>query len=421
MTPPTRRRTRLAALACASLALLAPSVAAASDTIPGLGALELLGGEEYDWQDAAIDPDAIAGEVEAELEGLGLGGDERKEFFGAAETPPGTDGRPMTILYDTQQAVWDLVYPSASSGPGITAARGAFRQDPGPGGLFSEDGRDSDHRIGKVTAEDLLGLSAQAMADRLKREIDEARHGATSHLVAIDEIGNKFNDGRVTVRYRNLSVRGKTIRVAAHNRLVVTPTGYRIQKGKAPVPSVQPNSPGARLAEAMRLLDVSSPYGGTYAERVHMYLAPAFGASIGTGRGEHRHLGRDGKPHKATWRGVMPALALAGGVWIEMYHYSHTTGTYSMAQREWKLVPGRFASYHRSFGGDVGRLHMLFTGVRERPAGASASCGEPMACQWKLARSTKAGRAMLANGAGAYRVGDSAGKWLREFNRDGIV
>jgi hypothetical protein len=410
---------RLTALACASVALFAPAVAAASDTVPGLGALELLGGD--DWQDAAIDPDAIAAETEAELDELGLGDGFEDEYAGVPTTPPGTGGAPMLILYDTQESIWDMVYPNASAGPGLTAARGAFRQDPGPGGLFSEDGNDSDHRIGKVSSDELLGLSAQAMADRLKAEIDEAKHGATSHLVAIDEIGNKFNDGRIQIKYRNLSVRGKTIRVAAHNKLVVTPTGYRIQKGKAPVPAVQPNSNGARLAEAMRLLDVPSPYGGTYAERVHLYLAPAFGTSIGTGLGEHRHLGRDGKPHKATWRGVMPALALAGGVWIEMYHYSHSTGTYSMSAREWKLVPARFGSYFRTFGGNLDRLHMVFTGVRGRPDGAPGSCGEPMACQWRLARSTKAGRAMLANGPGAYRVGSSATRWLRELNADGIV
>jgi hypothetical protein len=419
MTHPTARRLRLTALACASVALLAPAVATASDTVPGLGALELLGGD--DWQDGVVDPDAIAAETEEELAGLGLGDDFQEEYAGIPSTPPGTDGGPMLILYDTQESVWDMVYPRASAGPGLTAARGAFRQDPGPGGLFSEDGNDSDHRIGKVSAEELVGLSAQAMADRLKAEIDAAEHGATSHLVAIDEIGNKFNDGRVRIKYRNLSVRGKKIRVAAHNKLVITPTGYRIQKGKAPVPAVQPTSNGARLAEAMRLLDVPSPYGGTYAERVHLYLAPAFGSSIGTGLGEHRHLGRDGKPHKATWRGVMPALALAGGVWIEMYHYSHSTGTYSMSAREWKLVPARFGSYFRTFGGNVDRLHIVFTGARKRPAGAPRSCGEPMACQWKLARSTKAGRAMLANGPGAYRVGSSATAWLRELNADGIV
>ena len=64
----------------------------------------------------------------------------------------------------------------------------------------------------------------------------------------------------------------------------------------------------------MRLLsERAHPAGGTYAERVHLYIAPAFSTSIALGRGVHHHLGNDGKPHRATWRGVMPALARAGG------------------------------------------------------------------------------------------------------------
>lgn len=417
LTPATPARLALAV--CASMALIAPAIASASGTVPGIGALALIG---QGWEDDGgdIDPDAIALETEAELDALGLGDDldERAGPEGdlATGAAPGTDGRPMSIIYDTQEAVWDLVFPA--SGPGLTAERGAFRQDPGPGGLFSEDGNDADHRIGKVSASELVGLTAEAMAERLRREIDDPRFGATSRVVAVDEIGNAFNDGRVKVRYRNLSVRGKKIRVAAHNKLVVTATGYRIERGKAPVPDVGSDGPGARLSEAMRILDVPSPYGGTYAERVHLYLAPAFGSSIGIGLGAHRHLGRDGNPHRATWRGVMPALAMAGGVWIEMYHYSHTArDTYSFTAREWKLVPARFASYHRRFGGERDRLHMVFTGVTERPKGAPRGCGAPMVCQWRLARSTKAGRAMLANGPGAYRLRSKAGKWLAELNR----
>ena len=406
---------RLAALACASAALLAPALASASDTAPGLGALSLIGSG---WDESGdIDPDQIALETEAELAALGLlpGAPDAGEPTSSGSAP-GVDGRPMSIIYDTQEAVWDLVFPS--TGRGLTAARGAFRQDPGPGGLFSENGKDSDHRVGKVSASELVGLTAEQMADRLRQEIDEARFGATSHLVAVDEIGNAFNDGRVKIRYRKLSVRGKSIRVAAHNRLVVTRAGYRIERGTAPAPAVNPSSPGSRLAEAMRILDVPSPYGGTYAERVHLYLAPSFGSSIAKGRGEHRNLGRDGNPHKATWRGVMPALTMAGGVWIEMYHYSHADkSTYSFSAQEWKLVPNRFASYLKRFGGSVDRLHLVFTGVTARPEGAPRSCGAPMACQWRLARSTKAGRTMLANGPGAYRLASTASAWLVEFNR----
>ena len=91
MTPPTRRRTWLAAVACASAALLAPSAAVASDyTLPGLDALELLGGG--DWENEVIDPDAIADAIEAELDGLGLGEDLEEEYSGAPAIPPGPTG-----------------------------------------------------------------------------------------------------------------------------------------------------------------------------------------------------------------------------------------------------------------------------------------------------------------------------------------
>lgn len=326
---------------------------------------------------------------------------------------PGIDGAPMTILYDTQDAVRAVTQGPAGLGP----ERGAFRQDPGPGGLLLGDGRDAERRVGKVGAGELVGLTAEGMAARLRQEIDTPRFGSTSHLVAIDEIGNRFNDGRATVRYETQVVRGKQIRVATHNRLVVTETGYRVERGPAPMPAVDPDSPGARLSQALRLLAVPSPHGGTYAERVHLYIAPAFSSSIAAGRGPHRHLGRDGKPHRATWRGVMPAVGLAGGVWIEMYHHSSGRGAYPFTAAEWSSVPSAFGAYHRRFGGDRERLHLVFTGADARPKGAARACGAPMPCQWRLARGTAAGRALLANGPGAYRLGAQARSWLAELNR----
>lgn len=38
-----------------------------------------------------------------------------------------------------------------------------------------------------------------------------------------------------------------------------------------------------------------------------------------------------------------------------------------------------------------------------------------MACQWALAEGTAAGRAMLANGVGGYRLGAHARPWLAEW------
>ena len=93
------------------------------------------------------------------------------------------------------------------------------------------------------------------------------------------------------------------------------------------------------------------PSGGSYAERVHFYLAPAFVTSISDGRGPYRHLGKDGKPHRATWRGVMPALSRAGGVWLEMYHHSRATGLTPLTASEWRTAPQAFSSYSAALRG----------------------------------------------------------------------
>jgi hypothetical protein len=320
----------------------------------------------------------------------------------------------MSILYEDAAAVREIVHPAA--GPGLTPARGAFRQDPGVGGLGIGDGNDALYRIGKVSAAEILGLPADAIAARLKQEIDTPKHGAQSHLVAIDEIGNTFNDGRARITYRTVTFRGKTLRIGSHMKLVITRNGWRLERRAVELlPTVDPQSPGSRLSEAMRILAATpSPYGGSYASRVHIYVAPAFSSSIGAGRGEHHNLGADGKPHRATWRGVMPALALSGGVWLEMYHGYRGGGTSAYTAKEWRTVPGAFASYLTRFGGSVGRLHFLMSGVGT-PAGATG-CATPMACQWMLAEAG-ANRRIMDNGVGTYHVKAQAAEWLAEFNR----
>lgn len=210
-------------------------------------------------------------------------------------------------------------------------------------------------------------------------------------------------------------MRGKRIRVAAGNRVKVTRRGYRVVRGTAATPPVDPGSPGAKLSAAMALL-AARPYpgGGSYADRVHIYVAPAFSTGIAAGRGPDRNLGADGKPHRASWRGVMPALARAGGVWVEMYHSSRA-GLTSMTAAEWRSVPQGFGSYAARFGVDGHRLHMIIAGA-PMPAGADG-CGDAMACQWQLAAATPAGAAMLANGPGAYRLGHQAAAWRMAYDR----
>jgi hypothetical protein len=331
----------------------------------------------------------------------------------AAGALPGAASARMSILYDEQEAVRVLTDPSGPGAP-IDASRGAVRQDPGAGGIFDPGGDDAAHRIAKLSAGEIEGLSPEAMADRIQDEIDEPEFPNTSGLVAIDEIGNRWNDGKVRITYSYVRVRGKRIRVAGGNRIVVTRMGWRLVRGAAALPAIDPGSPGARLSAAMDLL-AARPYpgGGTYADRVHLYIAPAFSTSIAAGRGPHRHLGNDGKPHRATWRGVMPAVARAGGVWIEMYH--HDGSLTSMTAKEWRTVPKGFASYAARFGASPTRMHLLIGGT-PAPAGAHG-CGEAMACQWAMASSTVTGRTLLANGPGAYRLGSQAAAWRAEYNR----
>lgn len=326
---------------------------------------------------------------------------------------PGVAAARMSIFYDEQAAVRVLTDPSGPGDP-IDASRGATRQDPGAGGIFDPAGNDAAHRIAKLSAGEIEGLSPEAMADRIQEEIDDPEIPNTSGLVGIDEIGNRWNDGKVRITYSYVRVRGKRIKVASGNKIVVTRRGWKLVKGAAALPALDPAKPGAKLSAAMDLLAARPhPGGGTYAERVHLYIAPAFSTSIAAGRGPHRHLGNDGKPHRATWRGVMPAVGKAGGVWIEMYHHDGTLT--SMTAKEWRTVPQGFASYAARFGAQASRLHLLIGGT-PAPAGSSG-CGDAMACQWALAGSTVTGRTLLANGPGAYRLGSQAAAWRAEYNR----
>jgi hypothetical protein len=334
-----------------------------------------------------------------------------------AALPGLASAAPMSLVYDQKEAVRDL---TSIAGPGmpLSAERGLVRQDPGPFGIFDPQGRDAQFRVAKVSGSSLLPLSAEGMAGVIRAQIDNPKEPNSSGLVSIDEIGNAWNDGRVRITYAWHSVRGKRIRVASSNKLVVTKYGYKIVRGPAPLPVVDPDGPASRLSQALEVLSgVPYPGGGNYAEKVQIYIAPAFMSSIALGRGPHHNLGNDGKPHRATWRGVMPALARAGGVWLEMYHYTRAGGVTPAVAAEWRAAPGVFSRYLVRFHGDRTRVHMMMTAANAMPRRAAASCGAPMACQWNLANSTAAGHLMLLNGPGGYRLGSQATAWRAEFNR----
>ncbi len=301
----------------------------------------------------------------------------------AAVAATATAQERLTLVYDEQQYVERLVNPA--SGPGLTPARGALRQDPGAGGMLT-GGDENPFKVAKVSGRALAGMSAAQMAAALKTQIVQGEYGATSHLVTIDEIGKTFGDERPRQMVRN-----------------------------AALPAISPSSPGARFSAAMAMLNTPSPYGGTWASRVHVYLAPAVHSAIGAGRGTHRNLGRDGKPHFQSWRGLMPGLALAGGVHLQMYHGAGAN-RFAFTATEWRTVPSAFVGLLGRYGGSASRVHFLFSDVGA-PAGAPASCGAPVACEWTLAEATPAGKTVLANGPGVYRIGAEADAWLVEYNK----
>lgn len=261
-----------------------------------------------------------------------------------------------------------------------------------------------------MTDEHIESLSADGMAATMRRAIDSARQpGFTPHVIAIDEIGNTFRDPRPRTTYKTVNVRGSQYRIASHNRIVVTRAGWRLIRSPPEPVEPGPEHPGSRFSAAMAILaDTPSPWGGSYAERVHLLIAPAMVTSIGAGRGRHFTLDRGrSRAIRAAWRGVMPGVARAGGVWLQMYH----GGRRSVSAHQWRRAPGRIAGYVARNGGDRKRVHLLFTSVPTAPAGISR-CGTPMACQWAAARASASTRAVAANGVGAYRLGGDTREWL---------
>lgn len=293
--------------------------------------------------------------------------------LGAALAPTSA-GAAMSILYDLDPFVRDIVQPADGS-PGVDASRGAFRQEGSTSHLFGGEA-DAPYRLGKVSAWDLKPLSADQIASRLRAQIDggctiDGRdYGCQSHLVTVDEIGSAFSDRAGDLGYR--------------------------------------------LAQAMLILEKPSPYGGTYASRVHFFVAPVVTSQFAAAKGRNHNLGRDGKPHFPTWQYAMSAMAHGGGAWLEMYHANGGVRK-PFTGAEWKKGPRDFLELLVRAGGKADRVHFLMTGTPFTPPGVPG-CGSPMACTWALASLPGANAQILANGPGAYRAGEQAGEWLAQYN-----
>jgi hypothetical protein len=326
----------------------------------------------------------------------------------AALAAPAASHGAMSVVYDVDAAASEIVDPSDGS-PGVGPERGAYRQEGSSGHLF-RGAADAPNRIGKVSGHAIATMTVAEIVAALREQIDggcviDGRdYGCTSGLVAVDEIGNRFNDGPPP----KAPVRRFASRRAARAAGPPPPV---------PLPPVDPFSAGARFTAAMAILDaIPAPGGGSYASRVHVYAAPAMVTAIGTGLGPNHNLGRDGKPHFSTWRGVMPGLARAGGVWLEMYHGSPGRGVSAFSAAEWRSGPKDFAEVFTGFRGTASRVHFLLTATGMPPGGPRGACSTPMACTWALASLPGVNARILANGPGAYRVGVQAAEWVGQYN-----
>ncbi len=217
----------------------------------------------------------------------------------------------MSILYATDNSVRQIFGGSTE----MPTLPWLFRQEPSNSGAGAALAGGGSQRMSKVSGSSLARLKTDAMVARLKGAIDKTCttpagvSTCTAHMVAVDEIGAPFG----------------------------------VPVGEEPTS----RQPGSMLSAAMiRLSGMESPWGGAYASRVHFYLAPGVSTAISAGLGPRHDLGRDGKARWPDYRDAAQAMSMAGGVWLEMYHYP-TPGSprTPFTNDEWRDVPTNVAAF----------------------------------------------------------------------------
>lgn len=306
----------------------------------------------------------------------------------AAPTPVSPAPNFASVLYDTDANATIIVSGQTTVGeplgPGLAPSRGALRQEPSGSNVLGEDADDYSARVGKINASALLGKTADQMAAMMRRAINgpctEVINGIThnfgckSHLVTIDEVSPSFANPST----------GGDAGLALH------------------------------FSEAMAILaHEHSSWGGSYASHVGVYVDAGVTVAIELGHGRDHNLSPDGRPQYAVFTDVMPGLAKAGALWLEMYKGVRTaSGTAPLTAAQWRALPTRFAGFLKVFGGGVGQLHFLFSNA----GAATSGCPDPQACDWSYAATAGINREILSNGPGEYRLGDQAAQWLMQFD-----
>lgn len=294
-----------------------------------------------------------------------------------AAAPPVAPGRcpapPSFVALQSPAAAEGLISRGAPGLPGL-AARGV------PHSMLS--GVDPARQAAIVWGYDLVGLSGEEMAARLRA----AMASVPSHQVVLDRVeGARWSDGP-----------------------------------PAEPPVVDPRSAGVALVQAMASLAAQSPWGGTYAERVHFWIGPGLHSAVGAGLGPNHNLGRDGRVHRRTYDQALRAMAGGGGAWMQMFHepwLAHVPAEPFTAE-EWVRWPTRFAEVFTRLGGRVERLHFLLSQAEQAPPGAlpPGADGSPMGATFALARQPGTNLQILCNGPGALNVESQAGAWLSSLD-----
>lgn len=247
----------------------------------------------------------------------------------------------MSILYATDPSVRDILGDSLQM-PGLPWL---FRQEPSNSGPGARLGVGNSQRMTKLNGASLAKMTSSQMFGALWKGVNRSCvtpagiNTCPAHLLAVDEIGAAF--GRV--------------------------------EGDQGV-----NVPGYRLKNAMETLaQIQSPWGGSYASRIHFYLAPGVSTAIAAGRGPAHNRGADGEVKWPDYSSVIDAFTGAGGVWLEMYHYpTRGSARTPFTSTEWRTVPTAVAAFmaERGIEYPLKSLHFVMTETAGNDLVSSGQC-----------------------------------------------
>ncbi len=264
----------------------------------------------------------------------------------AGDASPGAEPHaPRHLIYLSEFRIRTVLERLLPHGPGPLERLRTFRQMPANQTILPPP-----FRLGRLDGDVLAPLPPKEIARRLRTAINGTCNLAMpcrSHLVAIDDVSTEF-------------------------------------RGRG----------GARLRAAMALLNAPSPWGGTYAERVMMYVPI--------------QMMRGLQQEPARWNDARHAVAAGESYWLEMYESLGVGVMGDVAYSDWTQGVRATVGALEAAGGAVGRTHFMVgpsTGPIEGMP--SALCPTRRGCAWYAAHASALNRHISRNGVGVYRFGPS--------------